>query len=133
MMETDRPEGFLFSPAPKGHNEIAQGQAKRRPGCIPAFFPTVAWPSEAVRVGDGSITFIHKRVADPFYGLRSRGARRSVSVCSVCSVVERRETGDEKTRGQSPSFFKDQGVVTRSLECSASGGGGLVPSAIATG
>jgi hypothetical protein len=41
------------------------------PGCIPGFFPTVAWPSEAVRVGDESITFIQKRVADPFY--RPRG------------------------------------------------------------
>ena len=63
-----------------------------RDGLSPRFFPTVAWPSEAVRVGDESITFIHKRVADPFY--RPKGARRSVSVCSVCSVVKRRETGD---------------------------------------
>jgi len=38
-METDCPRGFLISPAPKGHHEIAQGQAKRRPGCVPAFFP----------------------------------------------------------------------------------------------
>jgi hypothetical protein len=91
-MVTDRPEGFLISPAPKGHHEIAQGKAKRRPGCIPGFFPTVAWHSEAVRVREDSITFIQKRVADPFY--RPKGARRSVSVCSVCSVVQRRETGD---------------------------------------
>jgi hypothetical protein len=88
-MVTDRPEGFLISPAPKGHHEIAQGKAKRRHGCVPGFFPTVAWPSEAVRVGDESITFIHKRVDDLYYG--SRGARRSVS---VCSVVQRQETGD---------------------------------------
>ena len=74
-MVTDRPDGFLISPAPKGHNEIAQGKAKRRPGCVPGFFPTVEWPSDAVRVGDESITFIHKRVADPFYGLRAE--RRS--------------------------------------------------------
>ena len=46
-----------------------------RDGLSPRFFPTVAWPSEAVRVGDESITFIHKRVADPFYGLRAE--RRS--------------------------------------------------------
>jgi hypothetical protein len=38
------------------------------PGCIAGFFPTVAWPSEAVRVCDDSITFIQKRVADPFTG-----------------------------------------------------------------
>ena len=31
------------------------------------FFLTVAWPSEAVRVREESITFIHKRVAAPFY------------------------------------------------------------------
>ena len=31
------------------------------------FFSTVAWPSEAVRVREESITFIHKRVAAPFY------------------------------------------------------------------
>ena len=30
--------------------------------------PSVAWPSEAVRVRDESIAFIRKRVADPFYG-----------------------------------------------------------------
>ena len=30
--------------------------------------PSVAWPSEAVRVGGESIAVIHKRVADPFYG-----------------------------------------------------------------
>jgi hypothetical protein len=70
-MVTDRPRGLLISPAPKGHHEIAQGKAKRRPGCVPAFFPTVAWPSEAVRVGDDSIAFIQKLVADPFY--RPRG------------------------------------------------------------
>jgi hypothetical protein len=40
------------------------------PGCIAGFFPTVAWPSEAVRVCDDSITFIQKRVEDPFYGPR---------------------------------------------------------------
>jgi hypothetical protein len=40
-------------------------------GASPRFFPTVARPSEAVRVGDESITFIQKRVADPFY--RPRG------------------------------------------------------------
>ena len=33
-------------------------------------FPTVAWPCEAVRVREESITFIHKRVAAPFYGPR---------------------------------------------------------------
>ena len=37
-------------------------------GLSRGFFPTVAWPSEAVRVGDESIAFIHKRVEDPFYG-----------------------------------------------------------------
>jgi hypothetical protein len=63
-----------------------------RAGLSPRFFPTVAWPSEAVRGRDESITFIHKRVEDPLY--RPKGGRRSVSVCSVCSVVERRETGD---------------------------------------
>jgi hypothetical protein len=31
------------------------------------FLPTVAWPSEAVRAPDESITSIHKRVAAPFY------------------------------------------------------------------
>jgi hypothetical protein len=64
-------------------------------GASPRFFPTVAWPSEAVRVGDDSITFIQKRVADPFYS--PKGGRRSVSVCSVysvCSVVQRQEIGD---------------------------------------
>jgi hypothetical protein len=50
---------WLNSPAPKEHNEV-------RPG----FFPTVAWPSEAVRGRDDSITFIQKRVEDPFYGPR---------------------------------------------------------------
>ena len=35
-----------------------------------AVTPTVAWPSEAVRVGDESIAFIHKRVEDPFYKSR---------------------------------------------------------------
>ena len=64
------------------------------PGCIPGFLPTVAWPSEAVRVGDESITFIQKRVADPFY--RPRNARRSVSVYSVCSVVKRPEAPRDK-------------------------------------
>jgi hypothetical protein len=39
MMEMDRPRDLLISPAPKGHNEIAQGKAKRRPGCVPGFFP----------------------------------------------------------------------------------------------
>jgi hypothetical protein len=38
----------------------------------PAFFPTVAWPSEAVREHDVSITVIQKRVEDPFY--EPRGA-----------------------------------------------------------
>jgi hypothetical protein len=50
--------------------QIAQGNAKRRPGCVPGLFPTVAWPSEAVRGRDDSITFIQKRVEDPFYGPR---------------------------------------------------------------
>ena len=36
--------------------------------CVPGLFPTVAWPSEAVRGRDDSITFIQKRVEDPFYG-----------------------------------------------------------------
>ena len=40
------------------------------PGCIAGFFPTVAWPSEAVRVCDDSIKFIQKRVEAPFYGPR---------------------------------------------------------------
>ena len=31
------------------------------------FLPTVAWPSEAVRLPDESITSIYKRVAAPFY------------------------------------------------------------------
>ena len=62
--------GFFYFPAPKGQNEIAQGKAKRRPGYVPGFFPTVAWPSEDVRVGDVSIAFIHKRVGAPFYGPR---------------------------------------------------------------
>jgi hypothetical protein len=54
----------------------------KKPGTVPArkirrrtatgFFPTVAWPSEAVRVGDESNAFIHKRVEDPFYGPRRR-------------------------------------------------------------
>ena len=30
--------------------------------------PTVAWPSEAVRVGDVAITFFQKRVEAPYYG-----------------------------------------------------------------
>jgi len=34
--------------------------------------PTVAWPSEAVRVGDVSITFFQKRVEAPFYGRETR-------------------------------------------------------------
>ena len=51
--------GLVKSYAPKGHNEV-------RPG----FFPTVAWLSEAVRGRDDSITFIQKRVEDPFYGPR---------------------------------------------------------------
>jgi hypothetical protein len=33
-------------------------------------FSTVAWPSEAVRVREESITTIDKRVAAPFYGPR---------------------------------------------------------------
>jgi hypothetical protein len=69
-----------------------------RDGLSPRFFPTVAWSSEAVRVGDDSIAFIQKLVADPFN--RPKGGRRSVSVCSVCSVVQRRETGDSpRTEG----------------------------------
>jgi hypothetical protein len=47
---------WFNSPAAKGHNEVR-----------PRFFPTVAWPSEAVRGRDDSITFIQKRVEDPFY------------------------------------------------------------------
>ncbi len=47
MMQTDYTQVFFFPPAPKGHNKIAQGKAKRRPERV--FFPTVAWPSEAVR------------------------------------------------------------------------------------
>jgi hypothetical protein len=34
--------------------------------------PTVAWPSEAVRVGDVAITFFQKRVETPFYGRETR-------------------------------------------------------------
>jgi hypothetical protein len=41
---------WFNSPASKGHNEVR-----------PRFFPTVAWPSEAVRGCDDSITFIQKR------------------------------------------------------------------------
>ena len=35
---------------------------------VTGFFPTVAWPSEAVRVDDESIALIHKQVEAPFYG-----------------------------------------------------------------
>jgi len=49
--------GLVKCPTPKGHNEVR-----------PRSFPTVAWPSEAVRGRDDSITFIQKRVEDPFYG-----------------------------------------------------------------
>ena len=41
-----------------------------RAGRKEAVTPTVAWPSEAVRVGDDSIALIHKRVGVPFYGPR---------------------------------------------------------------
>ncbi len=48
----------------------------KKPGTVPAQqgesradeAPTVAWPSEAVRVDDESIALIHKRVEAPFYG-----------------------------------------------------------------
>jgi hypothetical protein len=59
-----------------------QGKARRRPGCIAAFFPTVAWPSEAVRVCDDSITFIQKRVEAPFYGPRGVPGLQSPNVAS---------------------------------------------------
>ena len=42
----------------------------KKPWTVPGVFSTVAWPSEAVRVRDDSIKFIHKRVADPFYAKR---------------------------------------------------------------
>ena len=60
-METDRPRVLLIPPPRRGIMS---------PGCIAGFFPTVAWPSEAVRVCDDSITFIQKRVEAPFYGPR---------------------------------------------------------------
>ncbi len=41
------------------------------PGCIAGFFPTEAWPTEAERERDDSITFIQKRVEAPFYGSRA--------------------------------------------------------------
>ena len=43
-------------------------QTGRRPILRESEAPSVAWPSEAVRVQDESIAFIHKRVAAPFYG-----------------------------------------------------------------
>jgi hypothetical protein len=60
-METDRPQVLSIPPPRRGIMS---------PGCIAGFFPTVAWPSEAVRERDDSITFIQKRVEDPFYGPR---------------------------------------------------------------
>ena len=37
---------------------------------VTGFFPTVAWPSEAVRVRDESIALTHKQVGAPFTGRR---------------------------------------------------------------
>jgi len=75
-------------PAPRG---------KMSPGCIPGFFQAVAWPSEAVRGPawpcvalrgpDKSIRRHPETGRKPIL----QTERRSVSVCSVCSVVKRPE------------------------------------------
>jgi len=39
---------------------------------VTGVFPPVTWPSEAVRVDDESIAFIHKQVGAPFYGRATR-------------------------------------------------------------
>ena len=55
-------------PILNGNNADSPGQSEAPPWVRPRFFPTVAWPSEAVRGRDDSIMFIQKRVEDPFYG-----------------------------------------------------------------
>ena len=51
-------------------------------------------PSEAVRVGDDSIAFIHKRVEAPFYG--PRGTNRStVAAPTVAWPSEAVRVGDD--------------------------------------
>jgi hypothetical protein len=69
-----------------------------RDGLSPRFFPTVAWPSEAVRVGDDSIAFIQKLVADPFY--RPRGDPFPCVPCVPWFKDEK--PAMTKNRGQSP-------------------------------
>jgi hypothetical protein len=61
----DSPGQSEAPPWDPGRNKL-----NKKPGTVPGVFPTVAWPSEAVRVRDDLIKFIHKRVADPFYAKR---------------------------------------------------------------
>ena len=68
--------GFFVSPPQRGkRQEIRDSPRAIRSSIrrtVTGFFPTVAWPSEAVRVDDESIAFIHKRVEAPFYGRATR-------------------------------------------------------------
>ena len=64
--------GFFVSPPQRGkRQEIRDSPRAIRSSIrrtVTGFFPTVAWPSEAVRVRDESIALTRKQVGAPLYG-----------------------------------------------------------------